>query len=451
MPGSTAPPWPLLPVPGPDIVGAEGAWLIAADGSRILDAAGGAIVANVGHGRREVVDALAEATARTTYVVPPWPTPERTGLVEDLRARWLPEGLDRVHLSCGGSEAVEAGLKLALVHWLARGEPQRHRIIGRHVSYHGTTLGTLAVGGHAARKSGYAHTLPEHPRVSTPWPLRCPLGPHHPDAGRFYADELDALIRELGPETVAAYVAEPVLGASAGAVVPPDDYWPRVREICDRHGVLLIADEVMTGFGRCGERFALDHWRVRPDILVSGKGLAGGYAPICATVATDAVVQPLEDAGLDFMYHTFGALPGACAAARAVLAIMEREDLVRAARDRGLYLTRALEARFGDHPHVAETRGLGLLQGIELVADRETLTPFPQEAGLTRRVMSEGLARGAFFYGAGTGVARDMLILGPPFTVTEGELDLLVERLGDAVDAALAQVGGPQGTVAAAG
>lgn len=431
-------PWPMLPMSGPRIVATEGAWLHCEDGSRILDAAGGAIVANVGHGRQELARVLAEATARNTYVVPPWETPERVALAEKLIADWLPGGMDRVHFSCGGSEAVEAALKLAIAHFDARGDTDRNVIIGRDVSYHGVTFATLAVGGHTARRSGYEHVLREHPRVSTPWPLRCPLGPHHPDAGAFYARELEEKILAIGVERVAAYIGEPVIGASGGAIVPPADYWPRVREICDRHGVLLIFDEVMTGFGRCGHKFAGDAWNVVPDILVSGKGLGGGYAAIAGTFASRSVVEPLADAGRGFMFHTFGAMPGACAVALAVLEIMEREQLVASARARGDYLAAALQRRLGQHPNVAECRGLGLLQGVELVADRSTLEPFPVERQLTQKVAAAGLERGVFFYGSGTGPARDMLIFGPPFNVTESELDLLVDTLADSIDAALA-------------
>lgn len=434
--------WPFVPGRGSvRVVRAEGSWLEQADGRRILDAAGGAIVTNIGHGRDEVAEALARATRELTYAVPPWSTPAREQLVATLREHWLPAPLRRVYLASGGSEANEAAMKIAIQHFAVQGRPERCKIIGRSLSYHGTTIATTAVGYHAARRVGLESLLADHPRAPTPYPLRSPLGRHHADTGRWCVEELERVIETEGAETIAAFMAEPIVGTSGGAIVPPEDYWPAVRELCDAHGILLIHDEVMTGFGRTGPVFAGGHWDLVPDLLVSGKGLAGGYAPMGGVFTTEAVVAPIADSGADVMFHTFGAHPPSCAAACAVLDIMHRERLVDGVTARGETLTRLLREAFDDHPHVAEIRGRGLLQAIELVADRDSLEPFPAEARLTGRVVAEGIERGVFFYPGGTGEIRDIVAMGPPFIIGEDELQLMVEVLREAVDAAIASIG----------
>lgn len=418
-----------------EITHAEGAWLHRADGGRILDAAGGAIVANIGHGRAEVAEAIAETTAREGYVVPVFATPSRLRLIDRLRDRWLPPGLDRVHLTSGGSESVDAALRLVRQHFVARGEPSRWKVIGRDVSYHGATIATLSVGGHTKRRAAMGPLLIDFPKAPACLCAHCPLGLTHPACEVACADEVERLIESEGPSTVAAVIAEPVIGSAAGAVVPPDGYWPRLREICDRHGVLLIADEVMTGFGRTGRRFAVDHWSVVPDVLVGGKGLAGGYAPIGGVYARSGIVEPMRDRGEDLMFYTFAAHPGACAAADKVLEILDREDLVARAAERGAALRERLRKLEG-HPHVLEIRGLGLMLGIEFVRDRERGEPFAIEDGFTSRVVAAGLAEGVFFYPCGVDPARDAVMLGPPFIIDDEQIELIGHALERAIDSA---------------
>jgi adenosylmethionine-8-amino-7-oxononanoate aminotransferase len=420
-----------------EIVGSGGAFLFEADGRRILDAAGGAIVANVGHGRASVAQAVYQATKTTTYVVPPWLTTERRRLVERLRARWLPPRFDHIHLTCGGSEGVETAMKIAIQYQAARGEPQRTKIIGRSVSYHGTTLATTAVGGHTARKKGLAHVLEPYPNVPTPYPLRCPLGPNHPDVGRYYVDAFARAIETEGADTIAAFLAEPINGSSGGAIVPPDDYWPAIRALCDEHGIVLIMDEVMTGFGRTGKRFGFQHWSIEPDVFVSGKGLAGGYAPITGVFATSAIADPIAQAGMNVMFHTFGAHPAACAAADEVLRLLEEEDLLHRAAVAGELLQKRLKDALGNHPHVAEVRGRGLLQAIEVVKNRSTLEQYDVAENITNRIVAAALRRGVFFYGGGTGDVRDVVCMGPPFIIGEAEIELMVRTLSDSLDEVL--------------
>jgi adenosylmethionine-8-amino-7-oxononanoate aminotransferase len=413
---------------------AEGAWLVLPDGRRILDAAGGAIVANVGHGRPEVARAVAAALERATYLVPPFATDERVELVERLRRAWLPPGVTRVLLTSGGSESVDAALRLARQHHVAAGRPERWKMIGRDLSYHGTTLATLAVGGHAKRRAGLEPLLLDWPKAPAHHCLRCPLGLARPTCDTACVDEIEAAILREGPETVAAVVAEPVVGSTAGALVPPDDYWPRLAALCRRHGVLLVADEVMTGFGRTGRAFAVDHWGVVPDILVGGKGLSGGYAPMGGVYATDAVLAPIAARGEDVMFYTYAAHPASCAAACAVLDILEREHLVARAAEQGKRLLDRLRGALADHPHVAEVRGLGLLLGVELVRDRATREPWPVETKFAGRVVAAGLGRGAFFYPGGAGSARDVVCLGPPFTIGDEEIETIADVLPRAID-----------------
>ena len=419
------------------IARAEGAWLETTDGQRILDAAGGAIMVNVGHGRREVIDAMTRTLERVTYAVPVFATEERERLVERLIDRWLPGDLARVYLTSGGSESVDAALRLARQHHVAAGRPERWKILGRDLSYHGTTLATLAAGGHEKRRAPFGPLLLDFPKAPACYCLRCPLGREYPECRVACADAVEEVLLREGPETVAAFIAEPVVGSTAGAVDPPPEYWPAVVEVCRRHGVLVIADEVMTGFGRTGRRFGVEHWDVVPDILVGGKGLAGGYAPLGAVFASEAVLEPLAEKGDELMYYTYGGHPSACAAADAVLEILEREDLVRRAADLGARLRKALEP-LEDHPNVAQVRGLGLLQAVELVRDRETLEPFPAEVGMAMRVVVQGLVRGAFFYPGGCGPARDVVCLGPPFIIGDEELELIARILPEAIDAAVA-------------
>lgn len=429
--------WPFLPSASLRITDGEGAWLICDDGRRILDAAGGAIVANVGHGRAEVAEAMARAAAGPSYVVPIWRTPQREAMVERLRKSWLPSDLHHIHVTSGGSEGVEAAVKIALTHFAALGQTRRTKIVSRDLSYHGTTIAMAGLSGHRARKRGLEGFLQRFPSVPTPHPLRSPLGPHHPGAGGDYVRATRQAIEAEGPDTIAALVIEPITGSSGGAIVPPDDYLHGVRALCDEYGLLLIVDEVMTGFGRTGARFAVDHWRLRADILVSGKGLAGGYAAICGVFAAPHVAEPIRAAGLDVMFHTFGALPSACAAADAVLGILEREQLVERAAVLGERLSTALHARLGDHPHVAEIRGRGLLQAVELVRDRDSLAQFDAEAGVTAKVVAKGLDHGVFFYPGGTGVARDIICLGPAFVAREAEIDLMAEVLARSIEETL--------------
>jgi adenosylmethionine-8-amino-7-oxononanoate aminotransferase len=415
---------------------AEGNYLITPDNRRILDAGGGAVVVNIGHGRAEVAEVAARALQELTYAVPPFATEARIRLVERLTSSWLPPGITRVGFTSGGSESVDAAIRLARSHHLAAGRPERWKVIGRELSYHGTTMATLAVGGHANRRKGFEPLLLTFPKAPSHYCLKCSLGRHEDGCIEKAADAVEEVILREGPDTVAAFIAEPVVGGAAGAVVPPDGYWPRVREICDRYDVLLIADEVMSGFGRTGRKFALDHWNVVPDIITGGKGLAGGYAPMGGVYAKDSVIEPLVESGMDMMFYTFTGHHASCAVADKVLEIMEREDLVARSARMGSLLHERLQKLAG-HPNVAEVRGLGLLQAVELVKDTQSLERFPASDKFVNRITAIGLQKGVFFYPAGSGEAQDIVLLGPPLTITEDEIDMIGTVLEDSIDLAV--------------
>jgi adenosylmethionine-8-amino-7-oxononanoate aminotransferase len=427
--------WPFVASDAPTALShAKGAYLYLQNGKKILDAAGGAVVANIGHGRQQVADAIHAATLNATYVVPPWLTPERQALVEELRGHWLPQHLPCVHLCSGGSEANESAIKIAVQYQAAIGQSQRKLILARNLSYHGTTISMAGLSGHASRKRGLESILEEPPYVQTPYPLRCPLGPHHPDACDYYLQDLEDTIARLGSENIAALIAEPINGSSGGAITPPQGYWAGVQKILRRHGILLIMDEVMTGFGRTGVTFGSQLYDAEPDLLVAGKGLAGGYAAIAGVFGREDIACAIGEAGLNVMFHTFGALPQSCAAATAVLQILREEDLIQRADVIGQQTLERLQSAFGQHPNVAEIRGAGLLIGIEVVKDRNTLERFDENARITDQLTRVAMDAGVFFYPGGTGEYRDVMCIGAPFIIDEPEIDLMEQALGAALD-----------------
>ena len=437
-------PWPAVPHGTlPEVVRTEGVYLIQADGRRVLDAAGQACVANIGYGRKEVADAVAAALAETTHVLPPIPTPQRISLVTRLREKWLPEGLDRIQFLNSGSEAAETAMKLARQYHLCTGNENKWKIIGLEPAYHGVTLAGLSAGGHNARKKGFDPMMPEFLHIPACYPLRCQYcSPAASNSGcdLSCANALERVIEEEGADTIAAFIGEPINGTSAGALVPRDGYWQQIEEICRKHNILLIMDEVITGFGRTGKRFAVEHWGIKPDIMTTAKGFTGGYAAMAAVFTTERIVKPMLEHGMDIMFHTFGGHPPACAAANAVLDILEKESLVERAASLGEYI----ESQIGDlqaHPNVAEVRGKGLLWAVEIVKDSRTMEPFPKEENITNRIMGAGLARDVFFYPGGTGEEGAIIAMGPAFTITKEEIDKMLKVLLESISEVAGKIG----------
>ncbi len=425
-------------------VSGEATWLIDASGKRYLDASGGAAVSCLGHSHPAVIAAVQHQVATLPYAHSGFFTSEPA---EQLAAHLVARapagfGAGRVAFVGSGSEAMEVALKLARQYFVERGEPGRSRFIARRMSYHGNTLGALAVGGHIQRRAMYAPMLMDVSYIPPCYPYRDQLPDETAAAyGRRVADALEAEIRRAGPATVAAFVAEPVAGATLGCVPPVPGYFARIREICDRYGVLFVADEVMCGMGRTGTLFALEPDRVCPDIITVAKGLGAGYQPIGATLASERVVGAIaEGSGILANGHTYMSHAVACAASLAVLRTIEAEHLLQAVRRRGAELRAALDARFGQHPHVGDIRGAGLFQAVELVADRQTKAPFPRSARVAEAIKAAALEEGMICYpsaGAADGVSGDHVVLAPPYIVTADQVTEIVDRLDRAIARAL--------------
>jgi adenosylmethionine-8-amino-7-oxononanoate aminotransferase len=437
MPATTHSSWPFVPLGSPvfdrtEIVAADGAYLYTSDGRKILDAAAGAAVGNIGWGRQEVADAAAASLKNLAYTLPPFATPDRLALAERLSRDWLPGDMPGIGFFGSGSEANEAAMRLARQYQLAHGRDSRWKIIGRDVSYNGTTFATLAIGGHDSRRKGFEPMLTDMPHAPACYCLRCPLGKTYPACEVACATELEAVIELEGADTIAAFHVEPITGTSGGALVPPDEYLPIIAEICRQHDIVLIADEVLTGFGRTGERMAVDHFDVRPDIMVLGKGMGGGYAAISAVATTARIPEAMKAAGLSPMFHTYSGHPSECAAANKVLEIIEREQLLQRVQELGPVLEQKLRTLLRN-PHVVDVRGRGFFYAIEVAADKESLELFPAEAGITFRILEATAARGVFTYFGGTGPVRDVIIVAPPYILTEDEMDRIVTAIDEAV------------------
>lgn len=412
--------FPFVPgTPPVTVVGAEGNYLHTADGRRILDAAGGAIVNNIGYGRPEIAETAAKALTGSGYTVPLFATEARLALLDRLVGNWLPPTMTRAMFVNGGSESVDSAIRISRQHHVAKGNTDKWKVLGRATSYHGATLASLSVANHDRRREGLGPLLMDLPKVDN-----------------FDAEQVIKTIETEDPASVAALIMEPVTGASGGAQVAPDDYWPTLRQYTADNNILLIADEVMSGFGRTGRKFGVDNWDVVPDILVGAKGLAGGYAPMGGVFATEAVAEPLI--GHTVMYFTFSGADLSCAIADRVLQILEDEDLVARAATMGTIFRSMLEERFGDHPHVADIRGLGLLQGLEFTKDRSTGASYNGQ--LAPLVNAHALARDCWIYPAGSALVPDAAMFGPSFTVTAEELEKVVDITAESLDAAIAEL-----------
>jgi adenosylmethionine-8-amino-7-oxononanoate aminotransferase len=415
----------------------EGVYLYDIEGKRYLDASGGAIVANIGHGVREVTEAMAQQAAAVAYIHPTVFTSQALEEFAATLADLVPVADPRLYFTCSGSEAIETAIKFARQAQLARGEKSRYLTISRWGSYHGTTLGALSVTGKPSMRKPYQPMLSNAPMIPPPYCYRCQWDESYPTCGLRCADALELEIKRAGKENVAAFLAESVSGATLGAVVPPPEYWPRLREICDRYGLLLIADEVMSGFGRTGRWFALEHWGVSCDVMTMGKGAAGGFFPFSPTAIARRWVDTLLDGAGAFVHGgTFSHHPVGAAAGVATIAYIKRHDLVAAAARQGELLGRRLSEVVGTLPCVGDIRGIGLLWGIEFVADRATKAPFPPAVHFSQRVADASLALGLVVYpgsGCADGVAGDILTLGPPFIIDDGQIDELVSLLHEAI------------------
>jgi adenosylmethionine-8-amino-7-oxononanoate aminotransferase len=424
----------------------DGCYIVDDQGKRYLDASGGAAVSCLGHSHPRVIQAIKDQVDAIAFAHTGFFTNEPLEQLADHLVERAPEGIEYVYFVSGGSEAMEAALKLAHQYFWEKGDGGRRHFIARRQSYHGNTLGALAVGGNMWRREQFAPILIDADHISPCYAYRDKRDDESlEEYGSRVADELETRIEELGAETVVAFLAEPVVGATAGALVPAPGYLKRIRDICDRHGILLILDEVMCGMGRTGALFACEQDGVAPDIIAIAKGLGAGYQPIGAALCSEEIYATIRDGSGFFQHgHTYMGHPTAAAAALAVQRTIDEEGLLDNVNRRGADLMGRLGSRFGNDPNVGDIRGRGLFIALELVADRGTKEPLDPALKVHAGIKKQAMARGLMCYpGGGTidGRRGNHVLLAPPFIIDDGHVEEIVEKLGGALDAALADAG----------
>jgi len=416
----------------PLITHGEGIYLYDEKGKRYIDGSGGALVVNIGHGQEEIFQRMADQMGKVGYVHGTQFTTQSIEEYAEALGEILPKGLEKIYFLSGGSEAVEAAIKLARQYYLESGQSQRWRVVARWHSYHGNTLGALSLTGRVGARRPYLPLLTDFPHFSPPYCYRCPFGLTYPECDFECAKTLENVLQMEGPETISAVILEPIIGATIGAVVPPDGYLSSIKRTCEHYGILLIDDEVMTGMGRTGRWFAVEHWDVLPDIMVLGKGMSGGYFPLSAMITRGEFVDRLKEKTGGFVHgHTFSHHPVACAVGLAVLRFIQKQDLLQNCQKQGDYLIKRLEG-FKDFPFVGDVRGKGLMTAIEFVKDQKTKEPFPRSAKFTEKVIDLAFENGLVLYpGTGfvDGVNGDMVMVGPPLIIQESQIDEIIEIL----------------------
>ncbi len=433
----------------PVITRGKGVYIYDREGREYLDAVGGIAVVNVGHGVPEIIAAMTEQAQRVAFVSGgAFANEPAQALAEEL-ATWAPAGMRHVLLLAGGSEATETAMKLARQYHLERGKASKYRVISRWISYHGNTIGALSMSGRTAWRSEFVPYLQHFPKIHPPYCYRCPYGKTYPSCQVACAEDLERVITLEGPDSIAAFIAEPVIGTSAAGVTPPPEYYPRIREICDKYDVLFIADEVITGIGRTGKNFGIEHWGVVPDMITTAKALSSGYAPLAAVILHERVYDAIaQGSGRTTQGFTYSGHPLSAAVGLAVLKYLKAHNLVANAGRIGRLLLERLGTlrRF---PIVGDVRGTGLILGVEFVADQTTKRPFPPEAGVTRRIVEATLEQGVVVVpgmsGLIDGVAGDHIQISPPYIFTEANVEQLVSALEVAIQKVMRDVGAPLG------
>ncbi|MBT2715967.1 aspartate aminotransferase family protein [Bacillus sp. ISL-57] len=421
---------PTLDHDYPTISHGNGIYLYDTDGKQYIDGSSGAVTASIGHGVLDIVEAMTEQARKVSFAYRSHFTSGAAEALAKKLSELAPGDLNWSFFVNSGSEATETAMKIAIQHWQEKGFERKNRIISRWTSYHGITMGALSMSGHVPRRKRFVPLLEDFPSISAPYCYRCPHNNETSGCKLKCADELETAIQRVGSENIAAFIAEPIIGASAGAVTPPDGYYQRIKEICETYDILFIADEVMTGIGRTGKMFAMEHWGVTPDIIALGKGMSAGYTPIAATMITDRVMEPILKGSKSIMAgHTYSANPLSAAISLEVLSYIERNDLVRAAEEKGQYLFQKLQGLAKEFDIIGDVRGKGLLLGLEFVSDRVSKKPFDLQIGLTPRLVNKAFAKGLIIYpasGAIEGIAGDAVIISPPLIITNEEIDRLV-------------------------
>ena len=403
----------------------QGIYIVDTTGKRYIDGCSGAVVASIGHGSERVKQAMLEQAGRLAFAHGSQFTTRAAIDLADRLISMAPQGLEWVYFLSGGSEAIETSIKMARQYQVDRGHPSKYKVISRWTSYHGNTLGALALSGHTARRAYHQPLLQHTPHILPAYCYRCPFGLRPEDCSLQCADDLERTILYEGPDSVSAFIAEPVVGATGGALVPRQGYFQRIREICDRYDILLIADEVMTGIGRTGRNFGMDHWGVSPDLLICAKGLACGYTPLFTVLASEPIHKAIREGNGAFIHgHTYSQNPLSCAIALAALDTIVDDNLISRCASMGRVLHENLRSLFS-LPLVGDVRGLGLFAGIEFVQDPQSKRPFPTEARVSARITNRAFEHGLIVYpgnGGADGVHGDHILLAPPFIITEKQI-----------------------------
>ncbi|MEH7480902.1 aspartate aminotransferase family protein [Neobacillus drentensis] len=411
----------------------KGIYLFDMDGKRYLDAASGAVTANIGHGVTEIIEAMNEQAKKVSFVYRSQFTSDAAENLAKKIANMLSGDLKWCFFVNSGSEATETAMKMAIQYWQEKGVQTKTKVLSRWVSYHGITLGALSMSGHTGRRARFVPLLEDFPVINPPYCYRCPYNLEAPNCGYLCAHELETAIKRIGAEQIAAFIAEPVIGAAGGAIAPPEDYYKVIKKICEDYDILFIADEVMTGCGRTGTMLASEQWGINPDIVALGKGMGAGYTPIAAAIATEKVIEPIM-AGTKVVMsgHTLSANPLACATALAVLEYLEQNNIIQEVESKGAYLRAQLEGLKPLFTFIGDIRGKGLLLGIEFVQDIESKKPFSRNALITQRMVALAKEKGLLVYPAGggiDGINGDSIIISPPLTITQKEMEELVHLL----------------------
>ncbi|MED3563654.1 aspartate aminotransferase family protein [Bacillus xiapuensis] len=411
----------------------KGVFLYDLDGKKYLDAASGAVTANIGHGVPEIIEAMNKQAEKVSFVYRSQFTSNPAEELAKKIAELTPGDLNWSFFVNSGSEATETAMKMAIQYWQEKGVHTKTKILSRWVSYHGITMGALSMSGHAARRARFVPLLEDFPVINPPYCFRCPYNLVPSTCDYQCAQELETAINRIGADKIAAFIAEPIIGASGGAITPPKNYFKVIKKICDQYDILFIADEVMTGFGRTGTILALEQYGVVPDIVTFGKGMGAGYTPIAAAVASEKVMEPIL-AGTKFVMsgHTLSANPQACAVSLAVLEYLEKNEIVKEVENKSVYLGNLLDKLKKQFSFIGEVRGKGLLFGIEFVKDKITKRPFERKAAVTPTMVTLAKENGLLVYPAGAGmdgINGDSIIISPPLTITKSEMEEIFSLL----------------------
>jgi len=418
----------------PTVEWGEGIYIYDTQGKQYIDGSGGAAVIGIGHGVKEITEAMVRQAERISFSHGSQFTSQSAIDLASKLVQLSPKGLTRVYYLSGGSEAIETAVKMARQYQVERGKPEKYKVISRWTSYHGNTLGALALSGHTGRRRHYLPLIQHTPHIVPAYCYRCPfeLAPEKCDLE--CALDLERTLLYEGPDSVSAFIAEPIVGATAGALVPKDGYFLKIREICDCYDVLLISDEVMTGIGRTGKNFGLDHWSVTPDMIVAAKGLSSGYAPIFAVIVKEEIHKTIKEGSGAFVHgHTYSQNPLSCAIAYAVINYLVKHDLVSRSAKMGEYLIHSLQSLYR-HNFVGDVRGKGLFAGIEFVKDKKTKEPFDPKLRLNTIIANRAFEKGLITYpggGGADGIKGDHLLLAPPFVITEEQIEKMVLILNE--------------------